>query len=100
MKAALTILLTILFLYTQGQNNHWLQTFGSIQSDLPTTIKVDSFDNIVVTGKVGASAVVTFNNTSLVTDGADGKAFIYKQDSSNNLIWFKQIGGSKGKVEI
>tara|TARA_B100001063_G_scaffold233056_1_gene248854 strand:+ start:27101 stop:28729 length:1629 start_codon:yes stop_codon:yes gene_type:complete len=69
-------------------------------ADNAYVLKVNQSDQVIVTGSVGDSTQITFNNTSLITDLALGNGIIYKQDSSNNLMWFKQIGGDKGRVSI
>ena len=77
----------------------WAKQIGSTSYESPYNIAVDASGNIYITGTF--QDVVDFDpgaGTYLLTSFGLDDAFISKYDSSGNLVWAKQIGGSSFEV--
>ena len=70
----------------------WARQMGGGTKGLEerVSVKVDTDDNIVVTGDFGGTGV--FGNTELESNGGFD-AFIAKFDNKGNLVWAKSYGG-------
>ena len=102
MKFRTTLLLFITIFYTyqldaQAPNYRWARSIGATSNDQGKGIVTDQLGNVYITGE--------FRNTvdfdpgtsvfNLTSNGAQD-IFIEKLDSSGNLIWAKNIGGTGG----
>ena len=102
MKFRTTLLLFITIFYTyqldaQAPNYTWARSIGATSNDQGKGIVTDQLGNVYITGE--------FRNTvdfdpgtsvfNLTSNGAQD-IFIEKLDSSGNLIWAKNIGGTGG----
>lgn len=77
--------------YDSSGNLLWVKQAGSPSFDRGYSITTDNSDNVYVTGYFKGKA--GFGGTSITTYG-DRDVFVAKYDSSGNLIWIKQGGGS------
>ena len=72
----------------------WAKSFGGINIDQATSITLDSFGNILLTGSF--QNVVDFDAGSasftLVSNGSSD-IFLAKYDPNGNFLWSKSIGG-------
>ena len=68
----------------------WQQRFGSTASDKGLGVKVDSGNNIALTGYF--SGTVDFGGTSISTPVGATDAFIAKYNSSGTNLWIKRFG--------
>jgi len=68
----------------------WQQRFGSTASDKGLGVKVDSGNNIALTGYF--SGTVDFGGTSVSTPVGATDAFIAKYNSSGTNLWIKRFG--------
>ncbi len=77
----------ILIKYDSNGNKLWSKQFGTEGRDLGYSVALDSNKNIYVSGETsGAFPENTYNG------GTD--IFLTKFDSTGNIIWSKQLGGS------
>lgn len=96
-KQFILIILHFLFFYElNAQKFEWAKQFEGTRNSYGASIKLDMYGNMYITGNFFGTADFNpgpgvFNLTS-TPDKWD--AFITKLDSSGNLIWAKQIGGS------
>ena len=75
-----------------GLGNYlWAKSAGGAGNDQGRGIAVDALGNCYVAGYFTNTA--TFGGTTLVSRGGYD-AFLMKLDSSGNLVWVKQLGGS------
>tara|TARA_B100000809_G_C15103740_1_gene517923 strand:- start:336 stop:2030 length:1695 start_codon:yes stop_codon:yes gene_type:complete len=83
----------ILKLDTNG-NFIWAKSAGGSSSDFSTTITLDIFGNVYITGGFGST--VDFDpgiNTFNLTSNGNWDVFIQKLDANGNFIWAKSMGG-------
>lgn len=89
------ITLTLSIQFVHSQNYEWVKQMGGLNSDEGHSVTVDVSGNVYTTGYFQGTADFdpgpgTYNLTSVgFTD-----IFICKQDSTGNLLWAKQIGGT------
>lgn len=75
----------------------WAKDFGGIQSSVNSSIVIDPFDKIYLTGNI--SGVVDFDPGMLtfnLNGSGNGNAYISKLDSSGNFVWAKMFAGTLG----
>ena len=77
--------------YDSSGNLLWVKQAGGPSFDRGYSVTTDNSDNFYVTGYFKGTAA--FGDTSITTYG-DRDVFIAKYDSSGNLLWIKQGGGS------
>jgi len=99
-----TLLLSGISAFAQTFTYEWAKSVGGLNYDNGNAITLDNSGNIYVTGRfqkyVGVPAdfdpgVGVYNLEAI----GQYDAFILKLDSSGNLIWAKNIGGSGGVSE-
>jgi len=102
MKSILTLILTQFILLSSAQPPSWLwsKSLGGSQADNGICRTADWAGNSYLTGQFNGSAdfdpgpgAFTFTAASALSD-----VFITKLDSSGNLLWAKQIGGTAADV--
>ncbi|MFT5777682.1 MAG: hypothetical protein ACI837_000630 [Crocinitomicaceae bacterium] len=73
----------------------WAKSMGGVAFDSGTSINIDAFGNVLLTGQYSGSADFDpgIGTTNLTSNG-DVDVFIQKLDSSGNLLWVKSIGGT------
>ncbi len=81
--------------YDISGNLLWVRQAGGTSLDVGTSIASDGAGNSVVTGSFRGTS--TFNTTSLTSARGDD-IFTAKYDTSGNLLWVKQAGGSGDDV--
>ncbi len=77
--------------YDANGNVLWAKSAGGTYWDRSTSITVDAFDNIYVTGCF-ESDTLYFDNDTLVNLYYGMDLFIAKYDSSGNVLWAKRDG--------
>lgn len=87
--------------YDPMGNILWAKKIGGPQSDYSTAIKVDSNNNIVLTGYFYSSYLSYFDsfgdsNMWSATNTAD--AFLVKFNSTGGVIWHQTIAGTKNEI--
>lgn len=84
--------------YDVSENLIWAKRAGGTGSDIATSIGVDAFGNIYLTGTF-SSSIIHFEGITLSNTLAGSfDVFIAKYDSSGNVIWAKSIGGPNNDV--
>ncbi|MGI8893797.1 MAG: SBBP repeat-containing protein, partial [Bacteroidia bacterium] len=73
----------------------WAKSIGGISSETTTTLVLDSYSNIYITGSFWGTVdfdpgLLIYNLTATTNNG---DIFISKLDSSGNLQWAKQLSG-------
>lgn len=77
-----------------GGNVLWAKNFGGSDDDYATSIAIDAWGYIYVAGYFYSSSI-TLGTTTLNNDSSNTtNMFIVKYDSSGNLIWARQAGGT------
>jgi hypothetical protein len=79
--------------YDQNGKLKWVRQAGSIYTDSPTSITVDSIGNCYVTGEIRNNA--KFGQFTVVTNSASRDGFITKLDVNGNFLWAKSFGSSQ-----
>jgi len=74
-------------------NLAWAKSFGGVNSDTSGSIITDSSGNSYITGSMSGLGKTTFGNIELTSNGLDD-IFITKLDSSGNVTWAKNFGGT------
>ncbi len=95
MRKILTSILMLSFLLTiqsTAQNWQWAQSAGGLDVDFGSSVSTDANGNVYVTGTF-TSPVITFGSTTL-TNAGYANIFIVKYNSSGNVLWAKQAGGT------
>ncbi|MEO8150979.1 MAG: SBBP repeat-containing protein [Bacteroidia bacterium] len=100
MKSKLTLLVILLSVFliayengnAQSINYQWAKSAGGTGAENSKSITVDANENSYITGGF-ASPSITFGGITLTNNGS-GDIFIVKYDSSGNVVWAKNIGGS------
>ena len=96
MKKKITLLgLAFIFsfqTFPQILNWDWANSSGGANYDYGTGISIDANGNNYVTGWFKSTSIA-FGSTTLINAG-DWDIFIAKHDSSGNIIWAQQAGGS------
>jgi hypothetical protein len=73
----------------------WARNLGGVSTDEGHGIKVDASSNVYVTGFFGATADFDPGvGTNTLTSAGSSDIFICKLNSSGNLVWAKQMGGT------
>ena len=78
--------------FDSSGNYLWAKGFGSTDSDL--LIAIDSSGNVLVTGDFSGNIDIDGDGTDDLTSNDRSDAYLAKFDSSGNLSWAKNIGGS------
>ncbi|MBK9249269.1 MAG: SBBP repeat-containing protein [Ignavibacteria bacterium] len=83
----------------ESGNFIWAKQMGGTSDDLLHSLKVDIIGNIYSTGSfIGISEFDPGIDTLLLTSVSSRDIFVSKLDSSGNLIWVKQMGGSSRDI--
>lgn len=82
--------------YDASGNVLWAKTFGGTGDDCGYSICLDNNGNSYITGYF-TSNTITFNNFVLVKTNSNagvGNVFVVKCDTSGNVLWAKNAGGT------
>lgn len=77
----------------------WAHTIGSSSSDFSTSINVDMYNNVYVTGAYNGT--VDFDpgaGVSNLTSVGSGDVFILKLDPQGNFAWVRSVGGTSADI--
>jgi gliding motility-associated-like protein len=82
------------FIYKTNSNGQmqWIKKFGGPGSDRGIQCKVDSNNDIVITGYFYGSVI--FGNTTLTSVANSQDVFIAKLDPNGNYLWATSLGGN------
>ena len=84
----------ILKLDTAG-NLLWAKSIGGSNSTFVTAMKLDSDDNVLLTGYFdGNTDFDPGTDTTLLTSNGNQDIFVSKLDSAGNFMWAKSMGGT------
>lgn len=78
-------------------NFTWVKSIGGSNSEYPTRVAVDKFNNVIVTGYFTSPSVNLDPNGSVsgnVTNSGSRDGFICKLDLTGNYLWSGKIGGT------
>lgn len=70
----------------------WAFQLGGINSDAPSSVNVDSENNIYVTGAFYGNIDFDPGPNEYYLNSNDGNSFVMKLDENMNLIWAKNLG--------
>ncbi len=77
----------------------WAWKFGSTSGDVGSSITVDAFNNIYVTGWFNETVDFDPSPSTLnLTSSGGNDVFVIKINSSGNLVWAKKMGGANNDV--
>ncbi|MBK6964748.1 MAG: SBBP repeat-containing protein [Bacteroidales bacterium] len=100
-KSILRFALLCLFCLLNGISNAqapdwiWAKSEGGTNYDLTTSVAVDAFGNIYVTGTFSSSTVTL--GTTVLTNAGGNDIFLVKYDTDGNVLWAKSAGGLKNE---
>ncbi|MBF2050378.1 MAG: DUF4347 domain-containing protein [Elainella sp. C42_A2020_010] len=69
----------------------WAKNFGGSSADFASSTHIDSTGNLYLVGSFSNS--ISFSNTTLTSAGSED-IFVTKLDSTGNVVWAKNFGGS------
>ncbi|MCB9042529.1 MAG: SBBP repeat-containing protein [Chitinophagales bacterium] len=75
-------------------NYLWAKQLGGEGDDNISDLKLDSNDNVYVTGSFDSPSIYSENGVKLFDNKGLSDGFICKFDKNGNLLWYKQHGGS------
>lgn len=99
----ISILLFLLFtsLHAQTPSYVWTSQMGGLSTDRGSAIVVDDTGNVYITGNFNGIADFDPGPGDLdFTTAGSSDIFVQKLDSSGNLVWANQIGGTGGENSL
>jgi gliding motility-associated-like protein len=83
--------------YDPYGNLIWAKSFGGTSAEYGTSIAIDSYKNVYITGNfLGTVDFDPSGNVFNLTSKGDVDIFVCKLDSLGNLVWAKNMGGLGG----
>ena len=83
--------------YDPYGNLIWAKSFGGTSAEYGTSIAIDSYKNVYITGNfLGTVDFDPSGNVFNLTSSGDVDIFVCKLDSIGNLVWAKSMGGLSG----
>lgn len=83
--------------YNGAGNLMWFKTAGGSGADEGVAISQDTSGDLVVTGRIGGTGIVTFDDDTApvqLQGGGGDDIFVAKYDQNGNLLWAKNSGGT------
>lgn len=79
-----------------GGNLLWVRQIGAALSDVGTSICLDKWNNVIVTGNFGSTADFNPdpNRTYNITAGGSADAFVLRMNNDGVFLWARGIGSS------
>ena len=92
------LFVTVLFLsfqILQAQDFEWAVQMGGVDDDVAKSLAIDESGNVYITGPFSGTADFDpGSGTYYLTSAGDDDIFVSKLDSSDNLLWARQMGGT------